>query len=141
MNHQLRTGFSLLEMAIVILIFGIIAAVAAPWMLNTATTAEENATRQQLVVLRNAIEMYRARTGVYPPSSQLPLALEGMLDGPFPAPSIGSVRGDAGVYYDLDADTGVPVVPDAARNGGWAYKPCNGTLKLNVGATETGAAW
>ncbi len=141
MNRQLRKGFSLIEMVIVILILGIIAAVAAPRMFDTATTAEENTTRQQLAVLRNAIEMYRARSGIYPPNTKLPLAMEGMLNGPFPAPSIGTARGDSGVYYDLDADTTVTVVPDAAQDGGWAYKPANGTLKLNVDGAETGAEW
>ena len=71
MNRQLRKGFSLIEMVIVILILGIIAAVAAPRMFDTATTAEENTTRQQLAVLRNAIEMYRARSGAYPGSGEL----------------------------------------------------------------------
>ena len=141
MNRNQRNGFSLIEMVIVILILGIIVAVAAPRMFDTATTAEQNTTRQQLAVLRNAIEMYRARSGIYPPTSNLPLAMEGMLNGPFPSPSIGTVRGDVGVYYDLDTNTTAIVVPDAAQNGGWAYKPANGTLKLNVEATETGAQW
>lgn len=141
MNRQLRTGFSLIEMVIVILIFGIIAAVAAPRLFDTATTAEQNTTRQQLAVMRDAIEMYHARSGYYPPTSKLPRALEDILNGPFPAPSIGTVRGNVGVYYDLDADASVTVAPDAAQAGGWAYKPANGTLKLNVRATETGADW
>ena len=141
MNRQLRKGFSLIEMVIVILILGIIAAVAAPRMFDTATTAEENTTRQQLAVLRNAIEMYRARTGIYPQTNNLPLAMATMLNGPFPAPSIGSARGDAAVYYDADRDTSTPVTPDPRQTGGWAYKPSNGSLKLNVDAAETGADW
>jgi len=141
MKRQLRKGFSLIEMVIVILILGIIAAVAAPRMFDTATTAEENTTRQQLAVLRNAIEMYRARSGIYPPTNQLPEAMAGMLNGPFPAPSIGSVRGDSAVYYDSDSDTTVPVAPDSNADGGWAYKPANGSLKLNVAVGEVGNEW
>ncbi len=141
MNRRMRKGFSLIEMVIVILILGIIAAVAAPRMFDTATTAEQNTTRQQLAVLRNAIEMYRARSGIYPPTGNLPLAMADMLNGPFPAPSIGSARGDAAVYYDSDADTSTPVATDSGQTGGWAYKPANGSLKLNVEVSEIGANW
>jgi general secretion pathway protein G len=141
MNRQQRTGFSLIEMVIVILILGIIAAVAAPRMFDTATTAEQNTTRQQLAVLRNAIEMYRARSGIYPPSGLLPVAMESMLNGPFPAPTIGTVRGDSDVYYDANTDTTTSVVPSPNTAGGWAYKAANGSLKLNVGTTEVGATW
>ncbi len=136
MNRQKRKGFSLIEMVIVILILGIIAAVAAPRMFDTATTAEENTTRQQLQVLRNAIEMARARDGVYP--TDLPTTMASLLNGPFPAPTVGSHRNDAAIYLDGDTDANVPVLPDASQPGGWAYKPANGSLKLNVGATEGG---
>ena len=141
MNRQPRKGFSLIEMVIVILILGIIAAVAAPRMFDTATTAEENTTRQQLAVLRNAVEMYRARSGIYPAAGELPNAMSSMLNGPFPSPSIGTARGDVAVYYDNDSDSSTPVSPDESKDGGWAYKPVNGTLKLNVGAAEVGADW
>ena len=141
MKRRLRKGFSLIEMVIVILILGIIAAVAAPRMFDTATTAEQNTTRQQLAVLRNAIEMYRARSGIYPPVNKLPEAMATMLNGPFPAPSIGSVRDDAVVYYDSNSDTTTPVAPDESAPGGWAYKPANGSLKLNVDPSEVGADW
>ncbi|MGI9472787.1 MAG: type II secretion system protein [Rubripirellula sp.] len=141
MNRQKRRGFSLIEMVIVILILGIIAAVAAPRMFDTAATAEQNTTRQQLAVLRNAIEMYRARSGIYPGVNDLPNAMATMLNGPFPAPSIGTARGDADVYYDSDADVSTPVTPDSAQIGGWAYKAANGSLKLNVEVNELGAEW
>ncbi len=141
MHRQLRKGFSLIEMVIVILILGIIAAVAAPRMFDTANTAEQNTTRQQLAVLRNAIEMYRARTGYYPGTTELPGAMATMLNGPFPSPSIGSVRNDTGVYYDTDTDTSKAVTSNATQDGGWAYKPANGSLKLNVDASEYGHDW
>jgi general secretion pathway protein G len=141
MKRSSRNGFSLIEMVIVILILGIIAAVAAPKMFDTASTAEENSTRQQLGVLRNAIEMYRARAGVYPANGELPNAMVSMLSGPFPAPTMGAIRGNDGVYYDTNADVTTLVVPDEGQDAGWAYKPANGSLKLNVGAGDTGADW
>ncbi len=139
MNRQLRKGFSLIEMVIVILILGIIAAVAAPRMFDTASTAEENTTRQQLAVLRNAIEMHRAQNGSYPANGNLVTDMQALLNGPFPAPSIGSVRGNAGVYYDTTTTTAA-VAPNPLQDAGWAYKPANGSLKLNIDS-GTGSDW
>ncbi|MGB7345690.1 MAG: prepilin-type N-terminal cleavage/methylation domain-containing protein [Pirellulaceae bacterium] len=136
MQRRTRKAFSLIEMVIVILILGIIAAVAAPRMFDTATTAEENTTRQQLQVMRNAIEMYRARDGVYPLANDLPNAMSTMLNGPFPSPSVGTHRNDAAVYYDTSSDPATDVAVSAGSPGGWAYKPANGTLRLNVAPTE-----
>jgi general secretion pathway protein G len=143
MNRQSaqRSGFSLIEMVIVILILGIIAAVAAPRMFDTATTAEANTTRQQLAVLRNAIEMYRARSGIYPPNNKLGEAILPMLNGPFPAPSVGSARADAAVFYDTNSDVISQAAPNSSQPGGWVYKPANGNLRLNVDASETGYDW
>ena len=141
MNIKQRNGFSLIEMVIVILILGIIAAVAAPRMFDTATTAEENTTRQQLGVLRNAIEMYRAREGAYPLANDLPNVMGAMLNGPFPAPTVGTARNDSNVYYDTSTDTTVGVVASPSSSGGWAYKPANGSLKLNVDTSEIGSNW
>ena len=129
MNRQLRTGFALVEMVIVIMILGIIAVVAAPRLLDPQHRAQQETMRQQLAVLRNAIELYQARTGIYPPTNQLPTAMATMLSGPFPTPMIGSVRGDSGVFYDYDRNVDTPVVPDSKQTGGWAYKPANGSLK------------
>lgn len=140
MYRHAKKGFSLIEMVIVILILGIIAAVAAPRMFDTAATAEENTTRQQLQVLRNAIEMARARDGVYP-GTDLEAVMATMLNGPFPAPTVGSVRNDVGVYIDADSNPDIGVVPSPSSGGGWAYKPINGSLKLNVSATDGGGEY
>jgi len=141
MTSTKRSGFSLIEMVIVILILGIIAAVAAPKMFDTAKTAEENSTRQQLAVLRNAIEMYRARDGVYPLTTALPTGMTPMLNGPFPSPKMGTARGKSGVYYDSTSTLDVPVVTSPGATTGWAYKPANGSLKLNISVGETGSNW
>lgn len=142
MTRRKRIGFSLIEMVIVILILGIIAAVAAPRMFDTAEQAEINTTHQQLAVLRNAIEMYRAQNGTYPANGDLVTAMSDMLNGPFPKPTIGPVRGLAGVYYDTTT-TAAPVVPAPDGSSGWAYKPHNGSLKLNLdpSGSDVGLDW
>jgi general secretion pathway protein G len=143
MHHNRRPpiGFALVDMVIVILTLGIIAVALAPRLLHIDNTVDRETTRQRLLVLRSAIELYHARSGVYPSIHRLPDSMESMLSGEFPAPNIGSASGDRAVHYDLDSNTKTPVAPDASQPGGWAYKPANGSLKLNIDPSEIGADW
>ncbi|QDT06695.1 Type II secretion system protein G precursor [Rubripirellula lacrimiformis] len=138
MNRKSRKGFSLIELVIVVLILGIIAAVAAPRMFDTASTAEENTTRQQLAVMRNAIEMYRARNAAYP--TDLTVAMSEMLNGSFPVPMVGTARNKPGVHYDATT-TDVDAAVDVGVDAGWAYKAHNGSLRLNVADATLGSDW
>ena len=141
MNRPTRHAFSLTDTVNVILLLGIVVTLAAPRLWDRTTAAEQAITRRQLSVLRQAIAIYEERTGSYPPIHALPASLDGILQGPFPAPVVGSARGDHGVYYDSDDDADKPVQPDPDQPGGWAYKPANGALQLNLGASEIGADW
>lgn len=136
-----RRAFTLIEMVVVVLILGIVAAVAVPRMFNTADTAGENATRQQLALLRTSIELYRSTNGVYPPGSDLSAELQPFLRGPFPAPQLGTVRGLRGVLIDGDGDAAVAAQAVNPPDGnGWVYKPSNGDIKLNL-TNGVGSDW
>ena len=56
-------GFSLVELVIVVVILGVIAAIAIPRISRGAKGADESALKQNLAVLRTAIEMYSAEHG------------------------------------------------------------------------------
>ena len=58
-----RQGFTLVELVVVVMILGILAAVAAPKLLGTSGTATDNGLRQTLSVMRDAIERYAAENG------------------------------------------------------------------------------
>ena len=64
-----RKGFTLIELVVVVMILGILAAVAAPKLLNTSGTATDNGVRQTLAVVRDAIERFTAEQGGVKPGA------------------------------------------------------------------------
>lgn len=121
-----RRGFSLVELVVVVLILGIIAAVAAPKMFNTANDARQNSTKQSLIVLRDAIELYRAQNGNYPAAATIATDLKPFLKGPFPQVQIGANQNATVV-----ASTQNPIATAEAGGAGWAYNATTGDISVN----------
>ena len=123
-----NSGFTLVELVIVILVLGIITAVAAPKMFNTASDARDSATRQSLSVLRGTIEMYRAQNGGYPSASALTTTLLPYLQGPFPAPQAGANQNP-----EVVASSQNPITSVEPGNEGWVYNNSTGEIRINDG--------
>ncbi len=72
MNRRImgERGMSLLELIIVMAIIGILAAVAVPLLKNAPRRAQEATMKQNLRVMRDAIDQHYADKGHYPPSLQ-----------------------------------------------------------------------
>ena len=121
-----KSGFTLVELVIVVLVLGIITAVAAPKMFNTANDARDSATRQSLAVLRGAIEMYRAQNGEYPSTSELTTVLVPYLQGPFPAPQVGANQNANPVNSSQS-----PITSTEAGDRGWVYNNSTGEIRIN----------
>ncbi len=70
MTHRIRRaaarGFTLIEILIVVVILGILAAVIIPQFTNAADDASVSSARTQLQTLRSQIELYRSQQGSYP---------------------------------------------------------------------------
>lgn len=61
-----RKGFTLVEILIVVVILGILAAIVVPQFARATDDARLGNIRSQVQTLENQIELYRAREGAYP---------------------------------------------------------------------------
>ncbi len=154
MRTRKGRGFSLVELVIVIVILGIIAAIAVPRISRGASGADESALRQNLAVMRTAIEMFAAEHGgKYPGSDGSATTFADQLlkysdkagatsdsktgnyiYGPYlrkqiPPCSVGTKAGKSGVKM---VTTGPTV--DASGDYGWVFNYNTGTIIANSDA-------
>lgn len=61
-----RSGFTLVELMIVVLILGALAAIAIPRIMGGAVVAKANACHTNIDLLNMQLELYYSTTGAYP---------------------------------------------------------------------------
>ena len=126
-------AFSLLEMVTVVLIIGVVAAIAVPRFTNAADNARNSALREDLVVMREAIELYYIDHGAYPSgtgavvATQLTTEIGGF--GPYvseipPAP-VGINHGETSIGISFLPQPALPL-----GSGGWVYHAATGNIWL-----------
>ena len=154
----MKKAFTLVELLIVISILGIIAALVIPEMRGHSEKTKEAAAKDNIRILRNAIEVYAAQHNGNPPGynagtpseetfiNQMTLASDaggataapgtpGYLYGPY-LPGI-----PENLFNNL---TTVTVLADAADlpaeatgDAGWIYKPATKDLRLDYPGTDS----
>ena len=65
-RRRTESGFSLVELLIVVIILAILAAIVVPQFANTANDARDSAVDSNLATMRSSIELYRQQHGAYP---------------------------------------------------------------------------
>lgn len=129
MRQWMNRAFTLVEILIVVIILGILAAIVVPQMSGATEEAAETATYHELQKIRNNIEVYQAR------NRELPNVTAGV-----GAAAWGPVV-DAGGQYMMSAPrnawvgaNGQVVVLGAAPDGayqtthGWIFDPASGQV-------------
>jgi type IV pilus assembly protein PilA len=135
-----RKGFTLVELAIVIAILGILAVVAIPKYQGMVDEARSAAAKAQLGTVRSAIAIFYAKNkGVFPANITGDLFADG---------TVASVDIGSGPVATVVVTTAA--IPDPVTGaGGWLYKynavpaPGDGKVVINSPALDpvTGLAW
>ena len=116
-------AFTLIELVVVVMILGILAAIAAPRLLGTSQQATDNGVRQSLGVVRNAIDQYSSEhAGVLPGADGQELTFKTNL-----------------ASYLRGQD--FPNCPVAAKNNAVRMMPGSGSIVPSISGTETTYSW
>lgn len=135
-----RRAYTLIDMVIVVLILGILASVAAPKLFGVDKKAAETKLRQDLALVRAAIDRFAAdNNGVYPAQDKKDATLKAEL-----APYIGSGRFPKNPFdKDVKADVvkildqGDPLAGQLIGTFGWLYDTQTGEFIANTSALSS----
>ncbi len=75
-----RNAFTLVEILIVVVILGILAAIVVPQFTTAADDARNGNIDTQISVLENQFELFKAKTGAYPTVAQLNSSTSTVMD-------------------------------------------------------------
>jgi len=85
-----RSGFTLLELVVVIIVLGLLAGIVAPQIIGRLSEAKSTTARTQIELLSVALDGYRLDNGSYPTTEQ---GLAALRDKPARAPAPTNWRG------------------------------------------------
>jgi len=126
-----RNAFTLVELVVVVMILGILAAVAAPKFLGQAQNANEGNMKQSLTIIRDAVEIFASQNNGTLPGDSFVTEIQPLLrSGKIPpspiasgTPTVKIVSGN----FDVSAITGTEH---------WTYFKGDGSFVVNSTDTD-----
>jgi len=140
MRNRVRKAFTLVEILIVVVILGILAAIVVPQFTNATQDAQGGNIQTQLDTIQNQIELWKARNGSYPTIAELNTD---STNAAFAGKGWGGFI-DQGYLKSppanptLQGAQACTVAAAAAANVGWTYDVPTGTLGATFFDENTG---
>lgn len=116
-GYKIHSGFTLIEVMVVVVILGILAAVIVPKIMSRPEQARLVKVKQDLLAIQSALDLYKLDNGTYPSTDQ---GLEALVSKPSVAPIPRNWKSD-GYLQDLPTDP-----------WGQAYQYLNDDEKLKI---------
>ena len=137
-NKKRTSGFTLIELMIVVAIIGILAAIAIPKFASLIRKSNEGASKGNLGSIRGALSIYYGDLEGQYPNDMTSLTLSGKYLTSVPAAKAPNYHTDSSVVYNQLS---------ANEAGGWSYNNTTGdanmgTVWVNCTHTDTkGSIW
>ncbi|MEX2214296.1 MAG: prepilin-type N-terminal cleavage/methylation domain-containing protein [Phycisphaeraceae bacterium] len=132
-----RGGFTLVEVLIVVVILGILAAIVVPQFVSAASESRDNSIRMDLHRMRLQLELYKEHHNGYPSLANFEAQMTGFTDASGAIVAAGAPGAFGPYIRDVprNPNTSGNVVDNAAvGDSDWFYDEATGIFKANDSA-------
>lgn len=78
-RHRIESGFTLIEVMVVVVILGILASIIVPKIMSRPEQAKQVKAQQDILAIESALQLYKLDNGFYPSTDQ---GLQALVDKP-----------------------------------------------------------